>query len=82
MRLNIRSARPILLGIATTGAIVLMGMGLVMQGTAEVVPVWFQGLIAGGFVWFFRDRTKERDEKVKAQGEAMEIAEAKAGINA
>ena len=78
MRLNIRSARPILLGIATAGAIVLMGMGLVMQGTAEVVPLWFQGLIGGGFVWFFRDRTKERDEKVKAQ---MEIAEAKAGIN-
>jgi len=67
---TIRAARPVLLSVALLGAIILMCMGLIKNGDANVIPLWYQGLLIIGFGWFFKDRTKERQE-------VMEIKEKK-----
>lgn len=59
--------RPILCGswMVITGG--LMMYGLVVLGTAEVVPLWWQ-VIGGGLLgWWYKDRSKLRSAEADAK---------------
>ena len=61
MKLTKASARPILCGAWLLVVALMMLYGLVALGTAEVVPLWFQGVGAIAWGWFWRDRMKAHE---------------------
>ena len=70
------TVRPILCLSALAIAAFMMLYGLIHMGTADVVPLWFQVVIATSWGWIFYDRsyvkrhgTKELDSMMEANSE-------------
>ena len=73
-KLTTAAARPILCGswMVITGW--LMSYGLVAMETAEVVPLWWQGVGAGLLGWWYKDRSKLRSAQADSLKEGKDAS--------